>query len=186
MDQMMEQMEELSGQQQEMNQQLQDLINDIQGERLTVEESDRLEQLAAQQNELRRQLQEIQQSGSFRSGDRTLSDLERIAEEMEESIREMRGGRTDPLMSERQQNILTRMLDATEAMQEQGESDEVEGETAMEVDAPRPEDGYSPDMIEEELRSRLQDPELSRFREEYQDLIQRYLDRLRELDNEIN
>jgi hypothetical protein len=44
--------------------------------------------------------------------------LRRMTEQMEDAINDMRGGMTDPLMIERQQNILSRMLEAEESLQE--------------------------------------------------------------------
>src|SRR5690625_1742425 len=77
MEQMLEQMQNMSADQQMMNDQLQQLINDAQGERLTLEQSERLEQMARSQNEIRQQLEQLQRSGSFQQGDRMLSELQR-------------------------------------------------------------------------------------------------------------
>jgi len=177
--QMLEQMQNMSGDQEMMNQQLQDLINDIQGNRLTQDQSERLEQLARQQNEIRQQLQQLQRSGALRQGDRTLSELQRMAEEMEDAINDMRGGMTDPLMIDRQQNILSRMLDAEQSLQERGQSeDEYEGQRAEDFDRAVPPD-ITLEELRQEIRSRLQDPQYTRFRDDYQLLIERYFEQLR-------
>src|SRR5690625_7992830 len=83
--------------------------------------------MARQQNEIRRQLQELLNESALSQGDRVFSDLQRMLDEMEESIMDLRGGVTDPLMVERQQNILSRMLSASESLQQRGEQDEREG-----------------------------------------------------------
>lgn len=181
MEQMIDQLQNLTGEQLEMNRRLEELINDIQGERLTRDESEQLEELARRQNEIRRQIRRLQQSGVLRPGDATLSELERAAEEMAESINEMRGGLADPLMNDRQLQILSRMLRVEESLQQQGESEEYAGERPGEIDAPAPEQ-WSLDQIEQELRTRLQDPRYTRFRQEYQELIERYFDRIRRLE----
>ena len=49
-----------------MNQQIQDMINDMQGERLTQDQSQRLEQISRQQKAIRKQLQEMQQNGGLK------------------------------------------------------------------------------------------------------------------------
>lgn len=184
MQQMIEQLQNMSGDQQMLNQQLQDLINDAQGERLTREQSERLDQLARQQNEIRRQLQELQQTGGLRQGDRTLSDLQRAIEEMEDAINEMRGGVTDPLMNSRQQNILSRMLSAQESLQQRGEEEEREGTSPAEYERILPPD-MTLEQLQQEIRLRLQDPDYTRFSPEYQRLIERYFQRLRELEDSI-
>ena len=182
MQQMIEQMQNMSQDQQMLNQQLQDLINDAQGERLTREQSDRLDQIARQQNEIRRQMQNLQRQGALNQGDRALSDLQRALEEMEDSINDMRGGITDPIMIQRQQNILSRMLSTEQSLQQRGEEDEREGTAAEEYNRVLP-PNMTLEELEQEIRSRMQDPNYTRFSEEYQRLIERYFERLREIES---
>lgn len=182
MQQMVEQLQNMSGDQQQLNQQLQNLINDAQGDRLTQEQSERIDQIARQQNEIRKQLQEIQQSGALDHGDKLLSELQRMMEDMEESINDMRGGVTDPLMVQRQQNILSRMLNAEESLQQRGEDDEREGNTASEFDRSLPPEMTLEDL-EQEIRDRMRDPNYTRFSEEYRQLIELYFEQLRRMES---
>ena len=178
MEQMIEQLQQMSGDQMRLNQQLQDMINDIQGDRLSRENSERLEQLARQQNEIRRQLRELQQRGALDPGDRALGELERMIEEMEESINDMRGGMSDPMMVRRQQNILSRMLQTEQSLQQRGESEEREGTASNPYDTTLPPE-MTLEELEQEIRTRLQDPNYTRFSEQYQRLIERYFELLR-------
>jgi hypothetical protein len=184
MQQMIQQLQNMSGDQQMLNQQLQDLINDLQGDRLTRDQSERLDQIARQQNEIRRQIQELQQSGALDQGDRMLSELQRMIEEMEDSINDMRGGITDPLMVQRQQNILSRMLNAEESLQQRGEEDEREGTTRLEYERVLPPD-MTLEELQQEIRARMQDPNYTRFSEQYQRLIERYFEQLRRLEEQL-
>lgn len=181
MQQMMEQMQEMGQDQQMLNQQIQEMLNDIQGERLSQEQSDRLDQLARQQNEIRRRLQELQRSGALEQGDRALSEMERMIREMEDAINDLRGGMTDPIMIQRQQNILSRMLEAEQALQERGEDEEREGQRPVDFDRAIPPD-ITLEELRREIRSRLQDPNYTRFRDDYQRLIERYFEMLRRVD----
>lgn len=183
MQQMIEQLQNMSGDQQQLNQQLQELINDMQGDRLSREQAERLDQLARQQNEIRRQLRELQQRGVLESGDRTLSELQRMIEDMEDSINDMRGGITDPIMNQRQQNILSRMLDAEQALQQRGETDEREGTASSEYERTLPPD-ITIEELEQEIRSRLQDPNYTPFSESFQRLIERYFEQLRRFERQ--
>ena len=184
MQQMIQQLQNMSGDQQMLNQQLQDLINDLQGDRLTREQSERLDQIARQQNEIRRQLQELQHSGALDQGDRMLSELQRMLEDVEDSINDMRGGITDPLMVQRQQNILSRMLNAEESLQQRGEEDEREGTTRLEYERVLPPD-ITLEELQQEIRARMQDPNYTRFSEQYQRLIERYFEQLRRLEDQL-
>ncbi len=179
MQQMMEQMQQMGEQQQQMNQQIQDMINDMQGERLTQDQSQRLKQLSRQQNAIRKQLQEMQQNGGFEAGDELGSQLERMIEDMEETINDLRGGVIDPILIERQQNILTRMLQAENALQERDEEERREGTTA-EDPLNRPIPPMSLEELEKRIRQRLNDPNFTPFAPDYQRLIQQYFELLQQ------
>ncbi len=179
MQQMMEQMQQMGEQQLQMNQQIQDMINDMQGERLTQDQSQRLEQLSRQQNAIRKQLQEMQQNGGLEAGDELGSQLERMIEDMEETINDLRGGVIDPILIERQQNILTRMLQAEDALQERDEEERREGTTAKDP-LNRPTPPMSLEELEQRIRQRLYDPNFTPFAPDYQRLIQQYFELLQQ------
>lgn len=179
MQQMMEQLGETGQQQQRLNQQLQEIINDMQGERLSQNQMQRLNQLARQQNEIRKQLQQLQQSGDL-EGDRIGSELERMIEDMEDTINDLRGGVTDPIMIERQQNILSRMLEAEQAMQERDEEDKREGDIASEFEQQRPPE-LTLEELEKQIRNRLNDPNFTKYSPDYQRLIENYFELLKKL-----
>jgi hypothetical protein len=180
---MQQQMQQMMEQQQGIGEQLQDIINDIQGERLTRDQSERLKQLSRQQNEIRKQLQQMQQDGSFEQGDKIGSELQRMIEEMEETINDMRGGAVDQILIERQQNILSRMLEAEKALDERDEEEKREGNTADPLTSPTPPD-MTLEELEKEIRSRLNDPNFTKFSPDYRRLIEKYFELLRKLNPE--
>ncbi|MCC5935339.1 MAG: hypothetical protein JJU35_13915 [Balneolales bacterium] len=182
-EQMMQQMEQTGEQQQQLNQQIQDFINDVAGDRLTQEHMERLDQMAQQQNEIRRQLEEMQRRGALRPGDRLLSEFERMLEEMEDTINDLRGGNTDKILVERQQNILSRMLETQRAFDQREESEERRGISAEDIELSEPPE-MTLEELEREIRRRLQDPNQSRFSEDYQQLIRIYFQILQELEGE--
>jgi len=180
MDQMMQQLQNMSQDQQQLNQQIQDFINDIQGERLTQDHMERLEQMARQQNQIREQMRQLQRR-SGREGDRLMSEIERLAEQMEDAINDLRGGSTDEIMVERQQNILSRLLEVEESVHKRDEDEEQRlGETAEEFER-----RDVPEMTMEELRQRIRSgadqTRYTRFREDYRRLIERYFELMEEL-----
>jgi DNA repair exonuclease SbcCD ATPase subunit len=184
MQQLMEQLGDMSGQQQKLNEQIQNMINDIQGNRLNQDQMERLNQLSKQQNQIRKQIRELQRQGELDSGDRVLSELERMSEQMEDAINDLRGGQLDHNMMQRQQNILSRMLSAEKAVQERGKEDRREATTAEE----RP-DSVPPDItleqLQQKIRKMLNDPDRTQFTEDYQRLIEQYFELLKEQEKEI-
>lgn len=184
MQQMMEQLGETGKQQQQLNQQLQEMINDIQGERLSQDQMQRLNQMAKQQNEIRKQLEQLQRSGEI-EGDEIGSELERMIEDMEDTINDLRGGATDPILIERQQNILSRMLQAEQAMQERDEEDKREGDIADNYEQQRPPE-LTLEELEKQIQNRLNDPNFTKYSPDYQRLIENYFELLKKLrDREI-
>ncbi|MEX0685750.1 MAG: DUF4175 family protein [Balneolales bacterium] len=180
-EQMMEQLQKMSGEQQQLNQQIQDMINDMAGERLSQDQMERLDQMARQQNEIRKQMKNLQRSGGLESGDEILSEMERLGEEMENAINELRGGQLDPIMVERQQNILSRMLDAEKAIERRDQDEEKRrGNTAEDYEQTRP-----PEVTLEELRRRIRsgvnNEDQTQFSQDYQRLIERYFELLEDL-----
>ena len=180
-EQMMEQLQKMSGDQQQLNQQMQDMINDLQGERLMQGQMDRLDQMARQQNAIRRQLQELQQRGGLESGDQLLSELQRLGEQMEEAINALRGGSVDRTLINRQQNILSRMLQAERAFNEREQDEERRGLEPDDIDRVSPSE-LTLESLREQIRRGLQDSNETRFSEEYQQLIQKYFELLEEFE----
>ncbi|MDI6400407.1 hypothetical protein QLX67_00235 [Balneolaceae bacterium ANBcel3] len=177
--QMMEQMQQMSQDQQELNQQIQEFINDMQGERLTRDHMERLDQMARQQNEIREQLRRLQQQ-SGRGGDRLMSEIQRLSEEMEDTINDLRGGSTDEILVQRQQNILSRMLEVEESVYKRDEDEEERlGETAEDYER-RSVQELTLEELRQRVRAGVEQSDYSRFNEEYQKLIERYFQLIEE------
>jgi hypothetical protein len=176
MQQMLQQMQQMSGQQQKLNRQVQQFLNDTQGNRLSVDQKERLQQMARQQAEIKKQLDELGQGNGMR--DDLLGDLDRIAEQMEETIRELQQGTQNRRTIERQQQILTRMLQAQRSLQQQGKDDKREGQQSTdEFDRASPSD-LSPQEEVEKLRRDLIRALDSGYAPDYERLIKRYFELL--------
>lgn len=182
LEQMMEQLGEMGKNQEQLNQQIQDMVNDIQGERLNQDQMERIEQMARQQNEIRKQLQELQKNGGT-EGDKVGSELERMIEEMEDAINDMRGGAVDRTLVKRQQNILSRMLESEKALQERGEEEKREGQTGKELERIIPPE-LTLEELEKQIKSRLNDPEYTKYAPDYRKLIERYFELLYEIEKQ--
>lgn len=180
-EQMLEQLQQMSESQQQLNQQLQDMINDLQGERLMQDQMDRLDQMARQQNDIRRQFREIQRGGALRPGDELMSELQRLSDQMEDAINDLRGGAVDRVMIDRQQNILSRMLQAERAVNERERDEEREGRQPEDINRISPA-AITLESLREQIRRALRDGSETRFSDEYQQLIQRYFELLEELE----
>lgn len=175
--QMIEQMQQMAGDQQKLNEQIQQLLNDIQGDRLTTNVEERLRQMSEQQEAIRRQLKELSRNPEARG--KLLGDLDKIAEQMEETIRELRNAGANRQTIERQQQILTRLLDAQRSLRERGEEDRREGRAGSDFERTSP-GALTPEEKVEKLRRDLLRALENGYAPDYENLIKRYFDLLQE------
>ena len=181
MQQMMQQMKDMAGQQQQLNEQIQQMLNDMQGNRLSNDAQGRLRQMAEQQEAIRRQLRSIARNPEARG--KMLGDLNKIAEQMQETIEELQRGQADRRTIERQQQILTRLLDAQRSLQERGREKRRESETGRDFDRESP-DALTPTEQADKLRRDLIRALESGYAPDYQELIKRYFDLLQQQEME--
>ena len=175
--QMMQQLQQMAGQQQKLNGQLQQMLNDMQGDRLSQGQAARLKQMAQQQKALQQQLQELRRQGA---DGQALGDLERVAEQMGETIREMQRQRLSRQTLERQQQILSRLLQARQSLQKRGKKEERRGQEADgDYTQERPADA-APQQEAERLRRALIRSLESGYTPDYEQLIKRYFELLQE------
>ena len=175
MDQMIQQLQQMAGQQDQLNQALQEFLGREPGERLSQDMQKRLQQLAGQQEIMRQQLTEMTQERDL--ANRLAGDLERIAEQMQKSIQELHTGRTDRQTQQRQQQILTRLLDASRSLQERGKEKKREGRQGSDIVRPSPA-SIPENITTDKLQRALMDALESGYAKDYQILIQRYFELL--------
>ncbi len=176
MEEMIQKLQQMATQQDQLNQALEELLGREPGERLNADMQERLQQLAAQQEAMRRQLTEMAQERDLVS--QLAGDLERIAQQMEESVQELQSGQVDRPIRQRQQQILTRLLDASRSLQERGRERKREGQMGSDVERASPPELLQPNMTQDELRRALMNALESGYAKDYQALIQRYFELL--------
>lgn len=177
MQQLMQQLQQASGQQQKLNQQIQEFLNQAQGERLSKDLQERREQLAEQQRRIKEQLEEMNVGSEAQ--EQLLGDLEKIAEQMEQSADDLQNGRRRDLI-DRQQQILTRLLNAQQSLRTQGKKEQRQGRTAEEeVDRQRPGERPDPEATDTLRRDLIRALEMG-YNPDYEALIKRYFELLQE------
>lgn len=176
MEQMIEQLQQMAAQQRDLNRALENMLGQMEGDRLTVDMQERLQQLAGQQDRMRQQLQQMSRERDLAR--RLAGDLDKIARQMEESIRELTLGQTDHRqIKDRQQQILTRLLDASRSMSERGQQRKREGVQAEDILRASP-DELNQRLSDEALRLALLQALENGYAREYQQLIRRYFELL--------
>jgi DNA repair ATPase RecN len=178
MQQAMQQLQKASGQQQKLNQQIQQFLNKAQGERLSKDMEARRKQLAKQQRQIKQQLEDM--SIGEETEQQILGDLQKIAEQMDESADDLQNGRRSRDLIERQQQILTRLLNAQQSLRTQGKKQERRGRRAEDdVDRERPGDRPDPEDTDTLRRDLIRALEMG-YTSDYEQLIKRYFELLQE------
>lgn len=169
-----QQLEQMTVQQMGINQRTLDLFN--QG-RLTLEQQASMERLAAEQEVVRRAMQELMEEYGNRS--ELSGRLDRMIEDMEEVVRELRQGQARPETIRRQEQILSRLLDAQRSVRRRDYSRQRRARTGVDVvrSGPASLPLKIPDWREQIRRDILR---LSRegFTKDYQELIRLYFEAL--------
>jgi len=179
MQQMAQQLQQMSGQQQKLNQQIQQHLNDVQGDRLSPDQSKRREELAKQQRQIKQQLQDMDVGSETR--EQMMGDLEKIAKQMEETARNLqRDERPGRNLIDRQRQILTRLLNAQQSLRTQGKEEQRRGRQADEdVEQQPPGDLPSPDETDQLRRDLIRALDMG-YSADYEELIRRYFELLQD------
>jgi len=175
---MMDLLERLQGmarQQSGINDQMNQMMNES-NNRMDQETQARMSRLAAEQEALRKSLEQLRREQQEQQG-QILGRLQEVENEMEETVNELQQYQIDPRLVERQQRILSRLLDASRSIRGQNREDRRNAAPGEDL-ANRP----SPDELPENLLRfdrTLRDDILRGIREgvyprEYEELIRAY------------
>ncbi|MBO8129982.1 MAG: hypothetical protein H0Z29_00525 [Candidatus Marinimicrobia bacterium] len=162
-------LKELAQQQQTLNQQTMNLGLDPQGNQLT------LRQIAARQAQIKKSLEKLQQQ--MRGNPNQVGDLSGIAKDMEEVIKELEQDERLKKIIQRQQKILTRMLDAQKSLRTQGYKKERKSRTGRDIVRESPSE--LPQNLGERdnfLKRNLEEALSRGYNIEYEKIVQRYFD----------
>ncbi len=124
MDEMIERMRSLADRQSKVNRGTQQMLGPGE-EGMSFDPNGALSQLAAEQEAIRQALRQFEQGMGGQGG--ALGRMDKVGEEMDRVLQDMRG-KVSRKTVERQQQILSRMLDATRSIRQRGLSEERQSE----------------------------------------------------------
>ena len=172
----------MAGQQQGLNQQGMQLGL---GQMAAAAQQQMMQQMLSQQKGIRKSLEQLMNEMRH-SGQKAMGDLGGIAGEMDEVIKDLQKKRFNRKTQERQQRILSRMLDSQTSMTQRGEKDERKSTTAiteltLEGPGGLPSDlGQRESLAFEALNKALN----AGYSREHQIMIKRYFNSLSKVDPE--
>ncbi len=174
MEQFMQRLLGLSGQQQGINQQTEGLTEQGMS---ALQRQAAMARMAAEQAAVQKSLEQLMQE--FGNRGEILGRLDQTARDMEEVVKDLQQQRVNRQTLERQQQILSRMLDAQRSMRERDYSKERQAERAKNYRSVDP--GALPGDLGER-KTRMQEDLMNALREkysrDYRELIQKYFEAL--------
>ncbi len=173
----MQRLQQLAGQQQGIN----DLTLQFGQGELTMEQQAEMARLAAEQEVVRKSLEQLKEEMKS-SGNKALGDLGQITKEMEEVVKDMKEHNIKPETVQRQERILSRLLDAQRSMRERDYEKKRQARPGEDVVRKSPSEldsktQGSKDKLMEDLQKAMEEG----YSKDYENLIRRYFEALQNM-----
>jgi hypothetical protein len=172
---MMQQMGQMAGQQMSLNQQVQEMMKGNNG-KMSQEQMGQMQRLQQQQEVIKKSLDQLNKETKAAGKSKSIpANLDKLSQEMQEIITDMRTGKYNDDLVKKQDKILSKLLDATKSINERDFEKERESFTgtnikknspgAFNTDGGKKERNYS-DNINKALQGG--------FTKDYEDLTRKY------------
>jgi hypothetical protein len=171
---------QLSGMQGGINQQTKDAMGMGQGQGFSPEQQSAYSRLAGQQSSVQKTLKQLTDEAK-NSGDfsKLLGDLDDIAKQMSEVQTDLEQKNVNPNTIQKQDRILSRLLDSQRSMRERDYEKRRKAETGKDVQRPGPTDL---DLSTQEGKNKLREELLKvlegKYSKDYETLIKKYFEQL--------
>ncbi len=164
--------QQIGEQQQQLNQQMQQMMNsgDI--------DYQKLQEMAAQQEALRKQLKDAHEQMK-QNGGKSLGDMDKVGQDMQQTETELINRQLTHETLLRQQQILSRLLQADKAVRQRELDDKRESTTGRELDKISPEE-LSLEEYKNKIRQELLKSNKLEYSPDFMILIERYFKKLEE------
>lgn len=172
---LMQQLEQMSKQQMGINNMTQQMQQ--QGGQLSQQQLSQMQRLAQQQDMIRKSIEQLNRESQMSGQSKKIpANLEQIAKEMQEIVSQMRTERPDNDLVQKQEKILSRMLDAQRSINDRDYEQQREARAGTKTAQGRPpaelnlQSPQGKDRIKDELSRAVQEG----YSKDYENLIRRY------------
>ena len=172
---LMQQLQQMSGQQMNLNN-LTQMLQKMQQGGMSPQQQLEMQRLGQQQQLIQKSLEQLNQEAKV-SGQSTKlpADLDNILKKMQEVVTDMQGEKLDDELIQKQENILSKLLDAQRSLNERDYEKERESRTGENVTRKFPSDlnFNSPNSLNK-IRDELNKAVKEGYSRDYEDLIRKY------------
>jgi hypothetical protein len=176
---LLQQLQQLSGQQMSLNN-LTQMLQQMQQGQLSLQQQAELQRLAQQQELIKKSIEQLNREAQESGISKKLPvNLEQLAKQMQEVITQMQSQKLDDQLIQKQERILSRLLDSQKSINERDFQQERQGFTGQEILRKGPDKlnhkrGQKDDKIRQELIKYLREG----YNKDYEELIKKYFELL--------
>lgn len=176
---LMQQLQQLSGQQMSLNN-LTQMMQQMQQGGLSPQQQAELHRLGQQQEVIRKSIEELNKEAREQGKSKGLaSNLEEIVKQMQEVVKDMNTERLDDNLIQKQERILSRMLDAQRSINERDFEKNRESFTGQNLVRESPADlDFSSEKGKDKIKDELNKAVKEGFSKDYENLIRKYFEAL--------
>lgn len=176
---LMQQLQKMSGMQMSLNNLTQMLQQGMQGQ-LTPQQQAELQRLAQQQQLIQKSLEQLQNEARQSGQSKKLpANLESILKQMQEVVTDMKTERLNDELVQKQERILSRLLDAQRSINERDYEKERESFTGQNINRKSPaEINLSTERGKDLIRDELNKAGREGYSKDYENLIRKYFEAL--------
>ncbi|VAX27742.1 hypothetical protein MNBD_IGNAVI01-2712 [hydrothermal vent metagenome] len=180
---MMQQMQQLSQQQMQLNK----LTQQLNKGKLTPQQQQQLQRLAKQQDMIRKSLEQLnrenKESGQSK---KVATDLDKVLDEMEEVIKRMQTEKVNDDLVQSQEKILSKLLDAQRSINQRDFEERRESNVGNRFNRKSPKDiNLSAEEKKNKIREELMKAIKEGYSQDYEELIRKYYEALEELKTPV-
>ena len=180
---LMQQLNQMSQQQMSLNNLTQMLQQGQQG-KLSMQQQAQLQRLAQQQELIRKSLEQLNKEAK-ESGEASKipADLDRVAQQMQEVVSGMNTEKLDDNIIQKQERILSKLLDAQRSINERDYEKNRESNTGKDIVRKSPADlDFSSDQGKDKITDELNRAVQEGYTRDYEELIRKYYEALQKED----
>lgn len=183
---LMQQLQQMSGQQMSLNNMTQMLQQMMQGNMSPGQQAE-LQRLGQQQDMIRKSLEQLNEEARMTGESKKIpADLENLVRQMQEVVTDMQTEKLDDDLIQKQERILSKLLDAQRSLNERDFEKERRSETGDQIVRQSPSElNLSSERGKNKIKDELNRAVREGYRKDFEDLIRKYYEALQkqELNN---
>ena len=178
---LMQQLQQMSGQQMGLNNLTQQLQQMMQGQgKLTPQQQGELQRLGQQQEIIRKSLDQLNQEAKMSGESKRLpSNLDNVVKQMQEIVTDMNSEKLDQELVQKQERILSRLLDAQRSINERDYEKQRESKSGNTIARQSPSElNLSSEKGKNKIKDEYNKAVQEGYKKDYEELIRKYYESL--------